>query len=431
VKLWADYNARLSYVFQNSQPVIDIAILGPTADLWSREGFDRVSFHTQPWYLHELWEPLSQAGSSCDYVNEKIIRMAECRNGTLCYGPMSYKALVLADVRSIQPETARAIEEYAEQGGTVLFIGQAPSRSPSFRDAETKDQQVKDTVRNILTHSNSRVIESPDEQDDLLDWVLHELTEHAIEPSVRIRNPQPGVYQIFHTAGDKEIVFFVNSFYEKPITLEIDRKPGKTPYVWNPETGERTKLRLGDRSLSLHFDPLESLLLIWENNLDIPERHIEPETAQGGRAITSDWHITFEHINGKVFEKHIHELTDLAGSGDRKLETFTGTITYSTSFSNQDRDLETLDLGDVNSSVTEVTLNGRVLGCRWYGSHIYDISNSLREGQNTLKIKLVPTLANYARSLTDNPAAMAWAAQYEISPTGLMGPVRLLRKTQQ
>ncbi|NJO02648.1 MAG: hypothetical protein HC880_14040 [Bacteroidia bacterium] len=38
-KHWADYNARLSYVFQNSQPQKSIAILGPASDLWSTVGW--------------------------------------------------------------------------------------------------------------------------------------------------------------------------------------------------------------------------------------------------------------------------------------------------------------------------------------------------------------------------------------------------------
>lgn len=426
VKYWIDYNARLSYVFQDSHPVIDIAILGPTADIWSTDGFERVAFHSRPWYLHELWEPISQCGSSCDYVNEKVIQNDHFNNNTLCYGPMAYKALILADVTSIQPETAQAIEKYAQQGGTVLFIGQVPNRSPSYRDAEESDQTVQSAVQKILTYKNAKVIEAPDTKTNLLDWTINAMKENNIVPSVNILNPQQGVYQIFHKTNDKEIVFFTNTFYKRPVTLEVVHSPEKTPYKWNPETGERKKLHFDGESILLRLKPLESLLLVWDQDIDIPEENAESLKIYDEKEITSDWNVTFEHINGQVFERNFEELTDLTNTSDTALQTFAGTITYSTSFALGDRIFTNIDLGEVHKAITEVKLNGNLLGCRWYGKHIYEVSNLLRKGDNTLEIKYVTTLANYCQSLKDNPTAMVWASQYEISSTGLVGPVRLL-----
>jgi hypothetical protein len=37
-KNWADYNARLSSVFQNSEPTAEIAVLGRVRDYWSEVG---------------------------------------------------------------------------------------------------------------------------------------------------------------------------------------------------------------------------------------------------------------------------------------------------------------------------------------------------------------------------------------------------------
>ncbi|MFW6103537.1 MAG: glycosyl hydrolase, partial [Bacteroidota bacterium] len=102
---WTSYNARLSYIFQDSEPRKSVAVMGPTGDIWSKVGLTRGYFHTHPWYLHELWQSLSQNGSSCEYLNEQVIRNAEMKDGKLVYGPMQYEALWLGGVQSMHPET--------------------------------------------------------------------------------------------------------------------------------------------------------------------------------------------------------------------------------------------------------------------------------------------------------------------------------------
>jgi hypothetical protein len=83
---WADYNARLSSVFQESRPVAEVAILGRTADLWSRTGLERDPFHLEPGYLHRLWEPLSQLGLGSNYLHEAVIQEAKTDGGSLRKG---------------------------------------------------------------------------------------------------------------------------------------------------------------------------------------------------------------------------------------------------------------------------------------------------------------------------------------------------------
>lgn len=126
IRRWIEYNARLSHVFQNTQPVSDIAIIGPTPDIWSTAGLAREPFHSTPAYLHQLWEPIAQLGSTCDYLHEAVIQKADLQNGLLRYGPMAYQVLLVVDMKSMQPETAEAIQRLAERGGKVVYVNQSP-----------------------------------------------------------------------------------------------------------------------------------------------------------------------------------------------------------------------------------------------------------------------------------------------------------------
>jgi hypothetical protein len=51
----------------------------------------------------------------------------------------------------------------------------------------------------------------------------------------------------------------------------------------------------------------------------------------------------------------------------------------------------------------------------------------LKPGSNTLEVEVTTVVANYARSLTDNPAAQRWSRWYPPISTGLVGPVKVLK----
>ena len=85
-----------------------------------------------------------------------------------------------------------------------------------------------------------------------------------------------------------------------------------------------------------------------------------------------------------------------------------------------------IDLGDVQG-VSELSLNGRLIGTRWYGAHTYNVKNALKVGENKLAIKLTSITGNYMKSLIDNPVAMEWVRRQNYYPMGMMGPVRMIK----
>jgi hypothetical protein len=71
-------------------------------------------------------------------------------------------------------------------------------------------------------------------------------------------------------------------------------------------------------------------------------------------------------------------------------------------------------------------LNGKPLGVRWYGQHLYDTRGVLQTGRNRLEIKVTVMLGNYVKSLQSNNAvAKRWAGWFPPIPAGLVGPLQL------
>jgi hypothetical protein len=84
-----------------------------------------------------------------------------------------------------------------------------------------------------------------------------------------------------------------------------------------------------------------------------------------------------------------------------------------------------LDLGHIYD-VSELEVNGQVIGTKWYGNHVYDISGAVHKGDNYIAIKVTTTLGAYTKSLKSNKAAMEWSGDALFGPTGLDTDVKIL-----
>ena len=119
------------------------------------------------------------------------------------------------------------------------------------------------------------------------------------------------------------------------------------------------------------------------------------------------------------------ELIDFGQSKDKTQNTFGGELSYQIILNN-DGNYTHLDLGNTNGGVTELYINNKKIGKRWYGKAVYPIANYLQEGENKIEVKYITVLANYCKSL-DNLLTNRWTRVYkDLAPAGLEGPVELL-----
>ncbi len=432
---WTDYNARLSYVFQNSQAQKNIAILPPTGDLWGNTGLSRTPFHYSPWYIYDLWETFSQSGTSCEYINEKVLQKAEKKDNKLIFGPMQYKALMLCGVKSLQPETAVAIEKYVKNGGKLILIDSIPYQSLSFKDAEKNDKIVADIFKKLQKEHSAQltIIESPEQGSNVLKWTENLINQSGIEKDVKMSIADPGLYQIYQKKDQKDIFFFTNTYRAKSLDYEAEFDcENKTPWIWNPETGERNVFPYENTStkLNIQLDPLESLLIVFEPGKQAPGKDGYKVDTTAYSAIGDTWIVSLKDIDNNTFEYKWQNLPEFTSTGDTVLHNFAGTVVYQTTFTAKDN-YSVLRLGQVNEGITEVYVNDEKAGEKWYGIHEYDLSPYLKKGENNLKIIYTTMLANRCMSLKNNPTAQRWTKGFQPLKTGIEGPVRLYKKKKE
>ena len=403
----------------------------PTGDVWSEHGLIRVPFHKEPWYCYRLWESISQAGSSCDYIDESIIIKGTKNKGKLQYGPMSYNALILCNMRSIEAETALSIKKYVEEGGKLVVIDGYPYRSLSLNNNEDNDKLVKDVFTELSEKYTASVIEIPGPADPeiLLSWTIEMLNSSLIEPDLEIKDPDKNLFQIRHNDGKKDIWFFVNSNRARSVNTEVRFPTGrKIPWKWDPENGTKEPFSFtkSPDELTIALEPLQSLLLVFEpedtESSQEPELSMETDTVM---TITGPWIAEFNHIKGISFNRSFDKLNDFGTSEDVELNSFAGTVNYKTIFES-DGTGKFLIIDKENKGVTGVYVNGRNAGTCWYGKPHFRIDSLIYKGENTLEIRYTSVLSNYVRTLKNNPAALRWTTGYDKIPLGPEGTVTIL-----
>jgi len=420
-------------VLQNSTPVVDVAILTPEADDWKQWGLFRIPFYMNPWYHHELWEGFSRVGVMADYINEGVIQRASAEDGEMASESAKYRLVIVSESTSINPETAAAIHDLAAKGVNFLFVDRLPSESPSYYRKEASDAAVKTSMSAAAKLKNVLLWDAPKDAASLTAWAEKVTRQFKLSDRVAISPASEEIYVLKQERDGTEIYFISNQDEQASHEFSLTfAGTGKTAWRWDPETGERSIYPTSDRGkLDIRLEALESILIVLDDHDKGPNTDVTYPADGPGLPIGSSWRLDFEPVSGQPFEVVSNTPFEFGDHDDSRISSFAGTVDYHTTVRLDDTDWAFLDLGP-ERHVSEIKLNGVDLGVKWWGRHLYRLpEGALRQGENELTISYTTTLANYAKSLTDNPVAERWTRRWvnrdEPEPMGLRDHVRLLK----
>lgn len=126
-----DYFARLNVALTRGKAVCRIAVLHPIESYWMRMGPDGDTAQERnaleenfrnitQWLLFDLLD--------FDFVSEALLPEQHrlCADAGLQLGEMRYEAVVLPGMVTIRSSTLRALEDFREKGGKIIFMGDIP-----------------------------------------------------------------------------------------------------------------------------------------------------------------------------------------------------------------------------------------------------------------------------------------------------------------
>jgi hypothetical protein len=242
-----------------------------------------------------------------------------------------------------------------------------------------------------------------------------------------------------YSDGVNDLYFFVNYSGTRSNSFEAVFPTGdKDAWCWDAETGRRCQYAgVGAKNvLAMTLGPAESRLIVFgagAGSAGEPagggagamtgtscDRTAEMVRGKGrSSALQGPWEVTFHHFDGVVRKE---ELQTLAPFGEQsEWHSFAGTIEYRGTLQvEQAGGRLWLDLGHLRD-VSELEVNGFLIGAKWYGEHLYEITGHVAAGANNVTIRVVTTLGNYMKTLQHNLAAHNWTRRTPYYPVGLGG----------
>ena len=434
-----DYRARMCSQLQNADMYTDIAILPANYDMWSEMGVQTEPFPVKlnvP-YTSLIWEAVHKNGGGADYVSETILRDAVVRGGKLCYGPKEYGTLFLVEVTSTTPETLAKLEEFVSQGGRVFCVAKYPQKSLGFLNHEARDREIAESVERLKSYKDNFILLNTPEDGKYLEWYTGIMNEYSLPHAVTIASPDRFLLQNHYVTDDGSDMFlFVNANMsesrETDIMFPKSVTSGKHAWVYDIATGKRYSLPVGkDGKVHFRFGPSETFFLVF-NKLggNAPAWNPLPENGDGQIELTG-WKLTLHQPQlDSTWTASMDSLQDFKEMTDTTFKNFMGTVTYTTTVDVPEGSAvpEYLNLGKV-ADICEVSVNGKPLGVRWFGSRIYDVSQALHEGENTVEVKVTTLMGNYMQTLKDNKVAQRFVLKRNqpYVSAGLIGPVLIYR----
>ena len=251
----ADYAGRLSWVASRGKDVAPIALLDPVTSLWTtgrdwwgvlkRLGADG----TRAERIADDWSALVEALCANQRLHHHLdpadLANATLDGGQLVVGHARYSALVVPPVTNLEADAFAMLREFAEAGGTVLWVGASPTEEiEAGVEMAREAEELRQCVRYI--DASGGVRESG--ADAALVEALGELLPPEIELKTLERWRDHVLTHVREVDGRRVVLLANCSGEELPATLSL-RTDAPAAELWDAETGERASLpslRVGD-----------------------------------------------------------------------------------------------------------------------------------------------------------------------------------------
>ena len=134
-------------------------------------------------------------------------------------------------------------------------------------------------------------------------------------------------------------------------------------------------------------------------------------------AVDGPWTLSFINEAPEVGKTYKLEKLQTWETLDEKTRVTMGTGVYTTHLNLKKKDLKDaqtwkIDLGDVRESA-RVYINDEFVGCAWSVPYVLDCGNTLKEGENTIRIEVTNLPANRIREL--DRQGIKWRKMEEIN----------------
>ena len=379
---------------------------------------EKVDKEKEEW-AHKIYPIINQleaSGITWEWVNDESIQQAEIVSGReINIRGNHYQALMLVGTDVIQLNTAKQIKKLTEDGMKFALVGKRPTKQPSFLNWEENDIATSKLIKLACHEPNSAQFQ----YGESLDFWICELHKE-----IRFNSKYDFVRQVQREMSDGSRIQFICNISDKwqTISLSLDKKY-KNVYWLNAEDG--TVDLAGEFNRTLHELPPYGSVILYASTSEkkVFDDVSVPFERKNSTAIVNitNWNLKLSSIeieNTSLFDWKNHE----------QLKFVSDEGVYSSSFNMESVNQEqtyVLDLGKV-CYTAKVVINGQDVDTKIFSPYVFNISDYIQEGDNTLEVHVKPGQLNgmIGEAEKGNPRYEKFMDRADdVMSGGLLGPV--------
>ncbi|MCJ7813593.1 glycoside hydrolase, partial [bacterium] len=429
-KPWMSYLARSSFMLQQGQFVADVLyVYGEGTNITALFG--------------NALPPVPE-GYNFDFLNAgAITNVLSVKDGNIITkSGMNYRILALdPSTQYMTLPVLRKIRDLVNAGAFV--VGPKPVNTPSLSDDVDEFQAIANELWGTGMGEQS-IGKGKVYTGQTIADVLNTLN---ITPDFIYTKPQENTNLLYvHRKLGNVDFYWVNNRNTRVEDLEATfRVEGREAEIWHPETGKIEQasytIENGITKVPLHLEASDAVFVVFRNKAKETSRVINRPTEKQLTEITGPWNVSFQANRGAPAQVILESLTPWNENTDNGVKYFSGTGTYTQTIQalaewfTEGTQLW-LDLGSVKN-LAEVVVNGKSLGIVWKTPFRVNVTEALKQGENTVEIKVTNLWVN--RLIGDQQPGIPkkytyttqafYQANSPLLPSGLLGPVQIVRSS--
>ena len=379
--IWRDAPYFMQYVercqsfLQKGQPDNDFLVYLPVRDMWQKNTgklLMQFSIHAMgklaPKFISSILA-IDHAGFDCDYISDRLLSKVTLKgNRLVTEGGTAYKAIIIPTGTTITDELKKELERLSP----YVIYGEDATAMARFAKPETMK------------------------------------TQHGLKA---IRRQNETGYHYF-------IANLTPNDMEDDIQLAVDFK---TATLFNPLNGDITPATLNNGKIHLALRSGESIIV----QTDAAPASTTPAAPYAAALpqsstpqvlpLNGKWTLTFTEEAPKVSGTFTLEQPQTWETLSKEAAVTMGTGVYTTRLKLNKKQAQqhwTIDLGDVRESA-RVYINGQFIGCAWSVPFVLDCKNTLKKGDNEIRIEVTNLPANRISEL--DRQGVKWRKMEEIN----------------
>jgi hypothetical protein len=395
-------------------------------------------------------QPATPEGYQFDYTNADALltRMKVDDKGDIVLPDgMKYAILVLPPSDEMTLPVLRKIKEMALAGATI--VGPKPTRCPSLTGTPDADDEMKEITfdmwgdldgisRTVRTYGKGKVYWGTPLQSVLMNkGVKKDVDDHRSIDEVSF---------IHRRDGDKDIYLLANRTDSVQNMRVKFRVTGKEAVFFHPDRGTSEpasyQMNADNTEVPVNLAAHETVFVVFETPTTKTSRVIPQPVTRFVADIAGPWKLSFPAGWGApTAPQNVTALESWTNHADAGIKYFSGTATYTKTFTVKPGAIKgkmMIDLGKVGD-IAVVTVNGSAPDTLWKAPYVTDLGRFLKTGTNTIVVKVTNEWTNRIagdalapadkKILAPGPPAFGGGGrQAQLAPSGLLGPVRILRK---